>query len=431
MHSTKLLTPKYTLVQAAYWGGYCTLHAYATVFLLDKGFSNGSIGMLLALANVLAVFLQPMVGGILDKAEKFDVRDAMMFFSVLTIGISLLLYLAGNHVAFIGILFLTSYMLQMVCQPLTSTLGYEFINRGYPLNFGLPRGIGSCSFAVVSMIVGNIIGKKGSGVLPICTIALFVIYLVAIWMMKIPEVSYEVARTTEKNGMDEIKTEQSKAEQTGTETNEVKQFGTEANKAERNGVAHNRFSDFVKYYPKFSVFLLSVVTIFILHSMINDFFIQIITPLGGNSTTLGYAISLAAVVELPAMAAFSMLKKKINGGTLLKWSLILFTVKGVLMLLAQNMVMVYVSQCFQMVSYALFIPASIDYVNQKMEDMDLVKGQAFVTGALTLGSVFGTVFGGFLLDVSTPKTMLLVGIVISAIGSIIACLSVEKVVDIR
>ena len=431
MRSTKLLTPKYTLVQAAYWGGYCTLHAYAAVFLLDKGFSNGSIGLLLAFANVLAVFLQPMVGGILDKAEKFDVRDAMLFFSVLTIGISLLLYLAGNHVAFIGILFLTSYMLQMVCQPLTSTLGYEFINKGYPLNFGLPRGIGSCSFAVVSMIVGNIIGKKGSGVLPICTIALFVIYLVAIWMMKIPEVSYEVARTTEKTGMDEIKTEQSKAEQTGTETNEVKQYGTEANKAERNGVAHNRFSDFVKYYPKFSVFLLSVVTIFILHSMINDFFIQIITPLGGNSTTLGYAISLAAVVELPAMAAFSMLKKKINGGTLLKWSLILFTVKGVLMLLAQNMVMVYVSQCFQMVSYALFIPASIDYVNQKMEDMDLVKGQAFVTGALTLGSVFGTVFGGFLLDVSTPKTMLLVGIVISAIGSIIACLSVEKVVDIR
>ena len=84
-----------------------------------------------------------------------------------------------------------------------------------------------------------------------------------------------------------------------------------------------------------------------------------------------------------------------------------------------------------MVAYALFIPASIDYVNQKMEDMDLVKGQAFVTGALTLGSVFGTVFGGFLLDVATPKTMLLIGIVISAIGSIIACLSVEKVVDIR
>lgn len=403
MNSTKFLTSKYTLVQAAYWGGYCTLHAYAAVFLLDKGFSNGSIGLLLALANVLAVFLQPMVGGILDKAEKFDVRDAMMFFSVLTIGISLLLYLSGNHMAFIGILFLTSYMLQMVCQPLTSTLGYEFINKGYPLNFGLPRGIGSCSFAVVSMIVGNIIGKKGSGVLPVCTIVLFVIYLVAIWTMKIPAVSFE----------DSLKEEKPKAE------------------IVEKGEPHNRFSDFVKYYPKFSVFLLSVVTIFILHSMINDFCIQIITPLGGNSTTLGYAISLAAVVELPAMAAFSMLKKKINGGTLLKWSLILFTVKGILMLLAQNMVMVYVSQCFQMVSYALFIPASIDYVNQKMEDMDLVKGQAFVTGALTLGSVFGTVLGGFLLDVSTPKTMLLIGIVISAIGSIIACFSVEKVVDIR
>ena len=416
MHSTKFLTPKYTLVQAAYWGGYCTLHAYAAVFLLDKGFSNGSIGLLLALANVLAVFLQPLVGGILDKAEKFDVRDAMLFFSVLTIGISLLLYLAGNHMAFIGILFLTSYMLQMVCQPLTSTLGYEFINKGYPLNFGLPRGIGSCSFAAVSMIVGNIIGKKGSGVLPICTIVLFVIYLVAIWMMKIPMESYGAATETDGNR---------------TAASHEEQNETQRNGAAKKGVAHNRFSDFVKHYPKFSVFLLSVVTIFILHSMINDFFIQIITPLGGNSTTLGYAISLAAVVELPAMAAFGMLKKKINGGTLLKWSLILFTVKGLLMLLAQNMAMVYVSQCFQMVAYALFIPASIDYVNQKMEDMDLVKGQAFVTGALTLGSVFGTVFGGFLLDVATPKTMLLIGIVISAIGSIIACLSVEKVVDIR
>lgn len=401
MNSTKLLTPKYTLAQAAYWGGYCSLHAYASVFLLDKGFSNGSIGLLLALANVLAVFLQPMVGGILDKSKKIDVRDAIMFFSLITMGLSLLLFFSGSQMALIAILFLTTYMLQMVCQPLTSTLGYEFINKGYALNFGLPRGLGSCSFAIISIILGNLIKKSGSKILPLATIFLFAMYWLAAFVMKIPEENLK----TQKN--------------------------TDEEKIEQAGVAHNNFIEFVKYYPKFSMFLLSVVAIFIMHSMINDFTIQIITPLGGDSTKLGYAISLAAVVELPAMACFTLLKKRFNCGTLLKAALVFFTLKGFVTMIAWNMAMIYVAQSLQMISYALFIPASIDYVNQKMEDLDLVKGQAFVTGALTLGSVFGTVVGGFFLDMTTPKTMLLVGFVVSAIGSLIACAFVEKVVEIR
>lgn len=401
MKSTKLLTPKYTLVQAAYWGGYCSLHAYATVFLLDKGFSNGSIGVLLALANVLAVFLQPMVGGILDKSEKIDVRDAIMAFSLITMILSLFLFFSGNQMALIAVLFLATYMLQMVCQPLTSTLGYEFINKGYPLNFGLPRGLGSCSFAIVSIVIGNLIEANGSKILPLCTIVLFALYLFAAFTMKIPQERLKTDSVAQKE------------------------------EKEQSGVAHNNFIEFVKYYPKFSMFLLAVVAIFILHSMINDFCIQIITPLGGDSTKLGYAISLAAVVELPAMACFGLMKKKFNCGTLLKASLIFFSLKGFVTLIAWNMAMIYVAQSLQMISYALFIPASIDYVNQKMDDLDLVKGQAFVTGALTLGSVFGTVLGGFLLDVTTPKTMLFMGMIISVIGSAIACIFVEKVVEIR
>lgn len=396
------LTWKYTLAQGAYWGGYCTLHAYAAVYLLDKGFSNGSIGILLALANVLAVFLQPLVGGILDSSKKYDVRGAMMFFSVLAIVLSAILYICGDSIWLIGVLFLASYMIQMVCQPLTSTLGYEFINRGYPLNFGLPRGIGSCTFAVVSVIMGNLIGNYGSKILPLGTIVLFALYMLSAYIMRIPKESIKKVEAVE---------------QENTEEKELK--------------SHSNFLEFVKYYPKVSMFLLAVVAVFIMHSIVNDFLIQIITPLGGDSTMLGYAISLAAVLELPAMACFSLLKKKFNCGTLLKFSLIFFTVKGVITLVAWNMVMIYVAQAFQAVAYAMFIPASIDYMNQKMEELDLVKGQAFVTGALTLGSVFGTVLGGQLLDITTPANVMIMGCIISAVGSLIGCLFVEKVVEIR
>ena len=48
---------KYSGSQIFYFAAFCSMMGYASVFLLDKGCSNSEIGIALALANIIAVFI--------------------------------------------------------------------------------------------------------------------------------------------------------------------------------------------------------------------------------------------------------------------------------------------------------------------------------------------------------------------------------------
>lgn len=87
--------------------------------------------------------------------------------------------------------------------------------------------------------------------------------------------------------------------------------------------------------------------------------------------------------------------------------------------MATNIPMLYVSQGFQMISYAFFIPASVFYVNQVMSDNDKVKGQAIMTGTTTLGGVVGSLLGGLILDASGVSTLLWTGLVFAVVGAVL------------
>ena len=73
-----------------------------------------------------------------------------------------------------------------------------------------------------------------------------------------------------------------------------------------------------------------------------------------------------------------------------------------------------------MFAYALFIPVSAYFVNQTMERFDQVKGQAYINCSITLGGVFSSLICGRLLDIKGPHFMLIVSLVVTAIGLVIA-----------
>jgi len=126
------------------------------------------------------------------------------------------------------------------------------------------------------------------------------------------------------------------------------------------------------------------------------------------------------------MASFAIINKKVKCKTLIKISAFFFLVKSVTMWLAPNVIFVHISQAFQMLSFAIFIPASIYYVNSIINVEDRNKGQAML-GVATLG-VAGTIAyltGGKILDVSGVSDMLLIGSIVTAIGFIVICFSTE------
>ena len=81
---------------------------------------------------------------------------------------------------------------------------------------------------------------------------------------------------------------------------------------------------------------------------------------------------------------------------------------------------------FQLFAYAVYIPAVAYYVNETMSANDQVKGQAFVTSAITIGGVFSNLISGVILDHLGIKVMLITGTVVCALGVVIAISAMLK-----
>ncbi len=392
-------TIRYAMINATYFMGFCGIHAYASVFLLSRGFTNFEIGMLIALANIFSVLLQPVIAGMIDKQGKLTNRNVAAYSTVLIIAGSLGLFFIRDGKAAIYILFMLIYMIQMACQGILTALYFEYAGKGCNINFGLARGLGSAGFALYALILGILLKWYNVSVVHIANVCVLLIGLLVILTFQIPE------RT------DVLFTENKK------------------NKEESTGeclAAHNNFFAFALHYPKFMLFLTAAIFLFFAHYMINDYFIQIISPFGGTKQDVGYATSLAAIVELPAMAYFGKLLQKISCEKLMIFSAALFTVKTGLMLFATDMTGVYISQFCQIGAYAVFIPASAYYVNQVMEKFDRVKGQAYVNCAFTLGGMLSGLICGKILDAAGAGTMLVCGVFVSFLGVILLVAAFSK-----
>lgn len=172
--------------------------------------------------------------------------------------------------------------------------------------------------------------------------------------------------------------------------------------------------------------LVGITFLFTFHNMNNSYLIHIITNVGGSSSDLGKALAVAAVTELPVMFLFSRLARRFPSSTLLMVSGVVFALKAAICMLASHMTLLYASQLLQMGSFALYMPASVYYVNHTMDDRDKFKGQAVMTGTNTLGGVFGSLLGGFLIDSAGVPAMNAAGFGLAACGCVLVLLFAGK-----
>jgi len=384
---------KYSLTQVLYFGSLCALMGYASVFLLDKGFSNSIIGIALALVSFIAVFTQPMIASFADKNQHIELRRIVEIVMVVVIVASVLIYFLKSATMFLLCVFVGIATCMSTIQPLFNSMAFAFEKYGIEVNYGLARGCGSAAYALVSFVLGYLVEDFGSSIIPLVYIVLNILLIIVVHMFVLSP----------------------------QDKNEV----TQLDKKEEN-LEQLSFVGFCKKYQKFMIFVLGTVVVFFTHTIINNFFIQIIRPVGGTESQMGIAVFLAAILELPAMGLFNVIRQKISCSHLLKMSVVLFAVKHILTWIAPNVTVLYIAQALQMVSYAIFIPASVYYVNQIISQKDLVKGQSMVTMAITASGIIANLMGGILIDAVGVQQVLLIGAVISIVGAVIVSLSVEN-----
>lgn len=390
--ASKSLDIRYACIHGFYWMICCAMIGYASVFLLDKGFDNTTIGIVLSISNILAVFGQPAVASYMDKTSRLSLRMLISCILVVIIGLSLILsFLSGASIVMV-VLTITVFTLMLTMQPFINSLTFAFEKNGIHINFGLARGIGSVAYAVMSLILGNIVAIFSPELLPFFYVGLSLCALLFVYTFYLPGHKDEVIHEEKEEVHDQLS-----------------------------------MGQFMKKYKTFMLLLVATVLLFFDHSVINNFFIQVVNHIGGNSADMGNAIFLAAVLELPTMALFTKFQKKLGCRQMMLISAIFFSVKHIVTYFAMNMFMIYVAQVMQMLAYAVFIPASVYYVSQLVEKHDMNKGQALVTGAMTLAGVFASLAGGVLLDALGVSKVLMIGAIISVLGTICMFVSVEDV----
>lgn len=396
MDSRKSLNIKYMASQIFYFGAFAAMMGYASVYLLYKGFSNSTIGIILSLCSILAVFMQPALASFADNHKNIEIRKIINTIVAIAIILSVALLVIPTNQTLIFILIVAIFSLETTIMPLINTLAFIFEKYGIQINFGIARGLGSVAYALTSMALGYIVEWFSPDLLPICYVVFNALLFIVVHLFVLPKNAQIV--------------------------NADEESETEAEVQENVSLLK-----FAGKYKKFIVFLLGFVLVYFAHTIINNFFIQIITNVGGNSSDMGNAVFLAAMLELPTMAYFTKLSQKVNCGTLIKASIVLFLAKHAITYLATNMVMIYIAQVLQMGAYALFIPASVYYVNCKVDNKDIVKGQSFVTTSMTMSGVFANIIGGILLDAVGVSEVLLIGVILSLIGAVIVLFTIEKV----
>lgn len=382
------MTAHYAVIQGMYWMGFCMIFSYSSVYLLDRGFSNTEIGLVIGIAGTISAVLQPLIGGMADGKKGLSLRTMVTMLGCLMalLGAGLLV-VPDNRVLTVFFYVLLVIFLQ-VLTPLVYSLGMECTNQGLNLNFGLARGLGSLSFAGISYLAGMLVAILGTKIIPILVIGLYVCFGWFVHRFRYHNVVHKCA------------------EDTGPENQEKQSF-------------------FVRY-PKYMALLVGAILVFASHNMINNFLFQIMESKGGGSSSMGTAMALAAAFELPTMFLFAWMVKWAGSDVWLKVSAIFFTIKAIGTLLVGNVIGMYLIQILQMFGFALFVVASVYYVNSIMEEKDRVKGQAYMTVTNTLGGVFGSSIGGALIDAFSIRTMLIVSVVAAIVGMGIMSVSTEK-----
>ena len=373
-------TAHYALIQVLANAACVGVFGFSSVYLRAQGLNDSQIGVVLALGTVINVAAQPLMGSMADRSRKISLNRLIALFYAMIVVIASVLAPSVLPLALVSCMFVLLNFGVCISETFANSLAMEQVNRGINLNFGLARGMGSVGYAVGSLVLGRLVAQSGERMVMPFVIVLSLLGIAAL----LP-------------------------------------FGRGTAVPEKKEQKALNLSAFVRENKRFCVFVLGVALMYYCYCVRGSYMYQIVLAIGGDVEQFGTITAFTAFVELPAMAAYPLLSKKFKTRTIVLFAAVCFVLRTLIICFARNMLWIYVSQSMQMVSYALFVPASVYYVNEMSGEANRNKGQTFLGMGQSISSICASLFGGMMLTAAggNPQMMLLSAAIISSIGVVI------------
>ncbi|MBK5253273.1 MAG: MFS transporter [Peptostreptococcaceae bacterium] len=391
----KLLNLEYSLVQGTYWMYYGIACSFASVFLLDKDYSNSQIGAIFAFGSVLSVLIQPALANFTDHSKKFSLINVIEGLVIAMLILNTGLLLLNKQSLVLTIVYVFVIALITSGQPFINSLNFYLQRADCHINFGVARSMGSLLYSLMMAALGSIVLHYGVMSIPVSGQIVLTLMLVFI-------VATHIRFRKEKD----------------------KLLVIEEQEEHIKPIALDEFINRNKY---FFIMSFGIIGLYFGNAVLNIFMMQIVDNVNGNSADMGRILSLMAALEIPTMVLFEKIHKKFTYTTLIIVASFGFTIKVALCYLATSVFLIFIAQFTQLFAFALFLPAMVHFIDDVMDKREAVRGQALFIVMTTIGSVLSSIFGGMILDVGGATTLLLVATIFSIIGTLIITIYINKI----
>lgn len=291
-------------------------------------------------------------------------------------------------------------------QPILNSLAFRLNECGTEVNFGIGRAGGSLGFSAILAVLGTLVERNGVMVLPVCTEAACALLIALLFITKIS--FNRIKRVPE--------------EAYGSRADVTRQDSSV--KADEERIDLRSFIGRNKY---FFVMNLGIAGLFFSNSVLTNYMAQIAGNVGGTTEEVGRILSLMAFLEIPTMVFFDKIKKHFKSRSLIKLASAGFTAKMAVCWIGGSVGMLFAAQAFQLISFALIMPAMVYYVDEIMSSGEAVKGQALFTMMITLATTIASLAGGWILDAFGVGTLNFISLVVTAAGAAVVILSINRV----
>ena len=367
---------------------FCIALGFAAVYLQALGYSNASLGVVLAAGNIISALLGPFISSLIDRYERVTASRLIppaLAIQLLFLGLLLLNPYKGllTSAAYAGFIGFSSAVNSLILKQYADAVHY-----GCDINYGIARGFGSLGYVLTSFAIGAIVSAFSYRMIPVAGLLTCLMQYIAYLRIRpfIPDQSYNDTETA----------------------------------------SGSTLLQFAAENKRYCILLLGTALLFFSNNVVCNFYINVARNVGGDTGTMGFFNGFMACMEVPVMLLYTKLFGRFKCHTMLRISFIFFTVKAAAIAAASTIPQVTAALFFQAPSFAVYSSAIVDYADKMIPHKDSAKAQSLAFTMTIIGSILSSVIGGWLYDSLTVTQTLWIGCAVGAAGTVIATAGLQS-----
>lgn len=370
---------RFSLLQFLFWSAIICFEAFMVPYLRVLGYSPVEIGPIMSAVFGLAILGQPLLGSISDRVRspRYLVAGALVVGGV---AVSLLPLVGAMYGAILAITLVYSLSVNSLPPVLESWL-MERQSRNPKVVYGVSRGFGSAGFALGGVVLGFLSERHGPAI--VFPIFLGIVLVVAVVAVSMP---------------------QREPVATGDGTRHSTREGLRA-------VLKNR---------DYLVLLVSALLSFTGLRAGLTFLPILVESLEGSLGIVGTAHSIGAVSEIPFLFFAGWVLRRYDGRPLILFAYVAMGLRLLVYPLLHLPVQILYLQITHGLTFGIFLAASVDYIHRIAPARHRGLFQTLAPAVyFGIGSIFGSIGGGFLIEAFSLRAMYLVAGGLSLAGALV------------